>query len=165
MMTTDAEDELKGLEVLKSYYNHATRNFPTKWQFVTFNDFLKIVKAKQKWIVKALGMGVHVTDMSVLDFTRSMQRLSFQLKGEIPDDIQIYNRSLNNQLQNKSIEFWLDVSTQSAKDLLLGLQEIGDETISAITGFKGMGKYVKYGVIGGGGLYIYLRFFAKWSRQ
>lgn len=152
-MTTAAQDRELGLKILKSFYDSSRSNYPFAVQY-SFNELLKTLESRigGKTFVSGLGLAAALAEFDNSDISDSMYALAKAAGGKIPaKNGDFYAFMVDQGTKVSFTGAIVYTATESAKDIVLGAQQIGDSVL--LTG-KLINWLLPVIVIGFGYLYL-----------
>lgn len=160
MDTTALEDRENGLRAIEMFHTHSKNLFPMAY-YLTFDELVQIIDGRGKSSISGLGLGIAITDTDWDKVDEAMEALAETAKGQIPATNNSFNMALSNRLQEIDFDAIMEISSDTATDLVKHSQELGDKALTGLKGTFALFSQAKYLIPVGLGAYLFMQYYLK----
>lgn len=141
----------RGLSALKIFHNYSIVKYPQNYQ-IDFSYLQDLIRKQNKFAIEGIGLQANSIEISDSQLDDAMKKLADSTKGKIPN-WQAFGSAMSGRIQDFSyMEAATYTTTETAKDLAKGAQEVGNVAIDT---FKSLGMFLPIIVVGGLAFYVY----------
>lgn len=155
---TDSEEEGRGLQTLRYFYDRAT-SYP-EFQ-MSFDDFINVVKTQNRFAVNSVGGSTFLalenqTGLTETDIQEAMELLADSGQGKIPENWMSYSSAITQKAINPSFFTSLKyTAAASVGDITRATASAGENLVKGLGGLSNLMKYAPLILIGAGALYLF----------
>ena len=151
-----SEDIKRGSDALVYFHNEALKY--EAYGNMSF-DLLKqkLSDDSHGEFLSGFGFAINTAELNESEVRRSMESLADAGQGRLPARWMDFFNALKKDPSGFSFEAFVDVTANTARDVLTGVQKVGDTAVETLKNASGLVTYLPYLAFAGLAAYIYFR--------